>query len=223
MGGSVVEPKQQEINEAEHRRSFTPQVQRILQIIKHLFDPVIKALAKVREVQEKARALGSSGSFCCALDKCLLPAPQPNPSGVGEETSLSLQPFAPSAHSSLSCPLPGCLHRRGKSEGTRQALSAMCCTWDKGKGKVVDTAGSSAEIWGGRTDPATPKPSAVPPSAAESSEGKEGISCPQAWRGDRLFRPACCMPAHVKLAVSSPLTVSPPLSWAAACCTRACS
>ena len=85
--------------------SFSTQIQRILQIIKHLFDPIIKALAEVREVQEKAMALGSSGSFCCALDKCLLLPPQPNLSGVVETTSLSLQPFAPLAHSSLSCHL----------------------------------------------------------------------------------------------------------------------
>lgn len=127
---------------------FSTQIQKITQIRKHLFDLVIKALAEVSKVQEKARALGSSGSFCCTLDKCLLLPPQPHFSGVGQETPLSLQPFAALAHRSPSCHLPGRLCWSGKSERTCWALSAMHCTWDKGEGKVVDIAGSSAEIWG---------------------------------------------------------------------------
>lgn len=95
--------------------SFSPQIQGILQIIKHLFDLVVKALAEVRDVQEKVQ------------DKCLLLPPQPKLSGAGEETSLSPQPFAASAHRSLSCHLPSCLYRSWKSEGTCQALSVMDC------------------------------------------------------------------------------------------------
>jgi len=63
-----------------------------------------------------------------------------------------------------------------KSEETCWTLSVTHCAWYKRKGKVVDIAGSSVEIWGGRTDPTTPLPAAACPLAAESSEGKEGIS-----------------------------------------------
>lgn len=128
--------------------SFSTQIQRILQITKNLFDPVIKALAEVREIQEKAMAVRSSGSFCCALDKCPLLPPQPNLSAAGEETSLSFQPSAPLAHSSLSSYLPGCLCRTEKSGQTSWALSAVHCAWDKGKGKVVGVEGTSAKICG---------------------------------------------------------------------------
>lgn len=125
--------------------SFSTQIQRILQITKNLFDPVIKALAEMREVQEKAMSVGSSGSFCCALDKCLLLPPQPDLSGA-TETSLSLQAPAPFAHSSLVSHLPGCLCRTEKSGGTCWALSTVHCAWDKGK--VVCIAGTSAKVCG---------------------------------------------------------------------------
>lgn len=83
----MVKPKEQKINEAEHRRQVSPLTFRGFGKL-YLFKPAIKALAEVREVQEKA--MGSSGSFCCALDQCLLLPPQPNLSGVREETSLPL-------------------------------------------------------------------------------------------------------------------------------------
>lgn len=176
-------------------------------MIKHLFDPVIKALTEVREVQEKVMALESSRSFCGTSGKCVLLPAQPNLSGVGEKTSLSLQPFAPSAHSSLGCHLPGCLCRSGKSEGTCQAPSATHCAQDKGK--VVVMAGSSAEIWRAGL---IQLPHILHHDLSSSREvwGQGGDILPlQAGGGIRCLGHACFVPAQVKLVVSLPLTTSP--------------
>lgn len=169
--------------------SFSTQIQRILQIIKHLFDPVVKALTEVMEVQEKAMSLGSSGSFCCALDKCRLLPTQPNLSGVGEETSLSLQPFAPLNHRSLSCHLPGCLCRSGKSKGACQALSATRCVWDKGKRRIVATGGSSVEMWGAGLIQLPHSLQPYLPWQQRAQKARRGCSAPWGRRGDWLFRP----------------------------------
>lgn len=163
----------------------------------------------MREVQEKALALGSSESFSCALDKCLLLPAQPKLSGVGEETSLSLQPFAPLAHNSLSCHLPGCLRRSGKSEGTCQALSAMHCAWDKGREKVVDIAGSSAEIQGAGLIQLPHSLQLCLPRQQRAQRARRGYPAPQAGGGISCLGHAYYMPAQVKLVVSSPLTTSP--------------
>lgn len=133
-------------------------------------------------------ALGSSGSFSCAVEKCLLLPPQPNLPGVRDKTSLSPPAICTlgTEHPQLSPPMLT-LHKQEKEDLLASFCGALCL--GQGKWKCCGHSRQFSGDQEGRTDPATPKPSAVRPLAADSSERRKGVSHFPGRRGDQLFSP----------------------------------
>lgn len=152
------------------------------------------------------------------------PPPQPNPSGVGEETSL------PSSHLHPRLTAPSALPSRAASIGAGNqrgpaGLFLRCAALGTREKERLWTEWAVQRRSGG-AGPIQPPQSLQLcfPLQQRTQRARRGYPAPRhRGAGTGCLGHACCVPAHVKMAVSSPLTIFPLLSWAAACCTRACS